>query len=87
MVIEYKASVEKDLRRPDSKQAFRVLVAIERALKTEGRGGEALSGPFAGLFKLRGADYRVIYARTENRHLVASLYGRIFSDVRATRSL
>ncbi len=70
MVIEYKASVQKDLRRLDSKQALRVLVAIERALKTEGRGGEALSGPFAGLFKLRVGDYRVIYARTENGYLI-----------------
>ncbi len=70
MVIEYKASVQKDLRRLDSKQALRVLVAIERALKTEGRGGEALNGPFGGLFKLRVGDYRVIYARTENGYLI-----------------
>ena len=70
MVIEYKASVQKDLRRLDSKQALRVLATIERALKTHGRGGEALSGPFAGVFKLRVGDYRVIYARTETGYLV-----------------
>ena len=70
MVIEYKASVQKDLRRLDSKQALRVLATIERALKTHGRGGETLSGPFAGLFKLRVGDYRVIYARTETGYLV-----------------
>ena len=70
MVIEYKASVQKDLRRLDSKQALRVLATIERALRTHGRGGEASSGPFAGLFKLRVGDYRVIYARTETGYLV-----------------
>jgi len=76
MVIEYKASVQKDLRRLDSPQALRVLAAIERALKTQGRSGEPLSGPFAGLFKLRVGDYRVIYARTESRYLVLRIAHR-----------
>ena len=76
MVIEYKASVEKDLRGLDSKQAVRVFAAIERALKTHGRGGEALSGPFAGLFKLRVGDYRVIYARTDKGYLVLRIAHR-----------
>jgi mRNA interferase RelE/StbE len=76
MVIEYKASVQKDLRRLDSQQALRVLAAIERALKTEGRGGEALSVAFAGLFKLRVGDYRVIYARTDNGYLVLRIAHR-----------
>lgn len=76
MVIEYKASVQKDLRRLDSQQALRVLAAIERALKTEGRGGEALSGAFAGLFKLRVGDYRVIYARTDNGYLILRIAHR-----------
>jgi len=76
MVIAYKASVQKDLRRLDSRQALRVLAAIERALRTEGHGGEALSGPFAGLFKLRVGDYRVIYARTEDGYLVLRIAHR-----------
>ncbi len=76
MVIEYKASVEKDLRKLDSKQALRVLAAIERALKVQGRRGEALSGAFAGLFKLRVGDYRVIYARTENGYLILRIAHR-----------
>ena len=76
MVIEYKASVQKDLRRLDSQQALRVLAAIERALKTEGRGGEALSGAFAGLFKLRVGDYRIIYARTDNGYLILRIAHR-----------
>jgi len=76
MVIEYKASVQKDLRGLDSKQALRVLTAIERALKAPGHRGEALSGPFAGLFKLRVGDYRVIYARTEDGYLVLRIAHR-----------
>ncbi len=76
MTIEYKASVQKDLRRLDSKQALRVLAGIERALKVQGRGGEALSGPFAGLFKLRVGDYRVIHARTESGYLVLRIAHR-----------
>lgn len=76
MPIEYKASVEKDLRRLDAKQALRVLTAIERTLKAEGRRGEALSGTFAGLFKLRVGNYRVIYARTESGYLVLRIAHR-----------
>ncbi len=76
MIIEYKASVEKDLRKLDSKQALRVLASIERALKVQGRRGEALSGAFARLFKLRVGDYRVIYARTENGYLILRIAHR-----------
>ena len=76
MAIEYKASVQKDLRELDSKQALRVIAAIERALMTQGRSGEALSGPFAGLFKLRVGDSRVIYVRTESGYLVLRIAHR-----------
>ncbi len=76
MVIEYKASVQKDLRRLDSNQALRVLAAIERTLKAQGRGGHTLTGSFAGLFKLRVGDYRVIYARTDKGYLVLRIAHR-----------
>ncbi len=76
MTIEYKASVQKDLKRLDSKQALRVVASIERALSSEGHGGKALSGPFAGLFNLRVGAYRVIYARTENGYLVLRIAHR-----------
>jgi mRNA-degrading endonuclease RelE of RelBE toxin-antitoxin system len=42
---------------------------IERALASDG-GDERLSGEFAGLFKLRVGDYRVIYAKTTEGYLV-----------------
>lgn len=68
--IEYKASVERDLRRLDQKAAERVLRKVEQALASEGHQGDALSGEFAGLFRLRVGDYRVIYARTDEGYLV-----------------
>lgn len=76
MVIEYKASVQKDLRKLDPQRALRVIAAIERTLKARGRGGQALTGPFAGLFKLRVGEYRVIYARTDVGYLVLRIAHR-----------
>ena len=76
MTIEYKASVQKDLKGLDPKRVLRILGAIERALSTEGRGGEALSGPFAGLLKLRVGEYRVIYTRTESGYLILRIAHR-----------
>jgi len=76
MIIEYKASVQKDLKGLDSKQVLRIVASIERALSTEGRGGEARSGQFAGLFKLRVGAYRVICARTESGSLVLRIAHR-----------
>jgi mRNA interferase RelE/StbE len=68
--IEYKASVAKDLRKLDRAEAIRVVNRLERVLATEGLRGEALRGEFAGLFKLRIGDLRVIHARTDEGYLV-----------------
>lgn len=68
--VEYKASVEQDLRRLGGNIASRVLKKIERSLRVEGRRGESLSGEFAGLWKLRVGDYRVIYMPTREGYLV-----------------
>ena len=68
--IEYKASVETDLRRLDPSAAQRVLRKIEKALSSESRAGAALKGEFAGLRRLRVGDYRVIYSRTAAGYLV-----------------
>jgi mRNA interferase RelE/StbE len=69
--IEYKASVAKDLRTLDRAEAIRVVNRLERVLAVEGRRrGEALPGEFAGLFKLRIGDLRVIYARTDEGYLI-----------------
>ena len=74
--VEYKASVARDLRRLNRPRALRILTAIERALIREGRRGEALSGRFAGLYRLRMGDYRVIYARTDRGYLVLRIAHR-----------
>ncbi len=74
--IEYKASVAKDLRRLDRGHVLRVLSAIERTLAAEEHGGEALSGAFAGLYRLRVGDYRAIYARTDRGYLVLRIAHR-----------
>lgn len=68
--VEYKASVAGDLDRLDPPVARRVLGKIEKALAAEGRSGEPLAAEFAGLFRLRVGDYRVIYARTSEGYLV-----------------
>ena len=45
-------------------------------LETNPRSGEALHGEFAGLFKLRIGDYRVIYAFLEQDVLVLRIRHR-----------
>ena len=74
--VDYKASVESDLRRLDPSTARRILKKIEQALSSEGRAGTALKGDFAGLFRLRVGDYRVIYARTTTGYLVLRIAHR-----------
>jgi len=74
--IEYKASVEGDLKKLDPPAALRVLRRIETALSLEGHHGRALSGEFAGLYRLRVGDYRVIYARTTEGYLVLRIAHR-----------
>ncbi len=68
--VEYKLSVAGDLERLDRAVAPRILKKIERALAEEGGSGEPLAGEFAGLFRLRVGDYRVIYARMSDGYLV-----------------
>jgi mRNA interferase RelE/StbE len=68
--VEYKASVASDLDRLDRGIALRILKKIEKALAEEGTAREPLSGEFAGLFRLRVGDDRVIYARTTEGYLV-----------------
>ncbi len=68
--VEYKLSVAGDLDRLDGAVALRILKKIERTLAEEGRSGEPLAGEFAGLFRLRVGDYRVIYARMADGYLV-----------------
>ena len=75
--VEYKASVERDLRKLGQATALRVTRKIEKTLARESEQGEALSGEFAGLYRLRVGDYRAIYARTDEGYLVLRIgHGR-----------
>jgi mRNA interferase RelE/StbE len=74
--IEYKASVAGDLARLDPSAAQRVVRKIEKALSAEGQAGTALKVEFAGLFRLRVGDYRVIYARTTEGYLILRIAHR-----------
>jgi mRNA interferase RelE/StbE len=68
--IEYKASVARDLEEIEPSMARRIVNKIERALRSEGKSGKPLAGEFAGLYRLRIKDHRVIYARTTEGYLV-----------------
>jgi mRNA-degrading endonuclease RelE of RelBE toxin-antitoxin system len=75
--ITYKASVRKDLEKLDVAEATRVVTKLEETLRGEGPRGEALSGKFKGLHKLRVGDYRVIHAKTERGFLVLRIRGSL----------
>ncbi len=77
--IDFKASVLRDLRRVDRAIADRILSRIQRELTAAELRPQALHGEFAGLFKLRIGEYRVIYSRTADGFLVLRVGHR--SDV------
>ena len=77
--VDYKASVAGDLDRLDRSAAQRILTRIEKTLGAGAEAGEPLTGEFAGLFRIRVGDYRVIYTRTTAGYLVLRIGHR--SDV------
>ena len=74
--IEYKASVERDLRRIDRKEANRILRKIEKVLAEDPNKGLPLKGDYEGLCRLRVGDYRVIYCRTREGVLILRIRHR-----------
>jgi mRNA interferase RelE/StbE len=74
--VQYKASVEKDLRRLDRQAMARVLEGIETKLARELPVGIPLSGEFKGLFRLSIGDYRVIYSKDKDGVLVLRISHR-----------
>ena len=60
--IIYKSSVSHDLKHIELKEKEKLLGQIRTVLAENPRSGEPLHGEFAGLFKLRVGDYRIIYA-------------------------
>jgi mRNA interferase RelE/StbE len=75
-IIEYKASVEKDLKKIDKKEVNRILNKIERELRDDPNKGQALKGQYKGLFKLRVGGYRVIYTKTNRGILILRISKR-----------
>ncbi len=74
--VEYKASVERDLRRIDKKDVNRILNKIEKVLSENPNKGEPLKGEYKGLFKLRIGDYRAIYTKTKEGVLILRIRHR-----------
>jgi mRNA interferase RelE/StbE len=64
--IEYKSSVYHDLKQVDKSIAKRIIKELEEALSEDPNCGEALTGQFKGLFKLRIGDYRVVYSKASD---------------------
>jgi len=74
--VEYKESVERDLRKIDKKQIGRILDKLEEVLSNNPNAGEALKGQYKGLFKLRVGDYRVMYTKTKKGVVVVRIRHR-----------
>ena len=69
--VLYLEIVEDDLAAMDKPVRKRVMDKIEKTLARDPRGlGKALSGPFAGLWRYRIGDYRVIYKIAEQEILI-----------------
>jgi len=74
--VLYKASVRRDLRKVDRKDMERILREIRNILGNNPRSGEPLHGEFAGLYKLRIGEYRVIYTLLQEDVLVLRIRHR-----------
>jgi mRNA interferase RelE/StbE len=77
--IEYRASVDRDLRRLDRSTAVRIVDKIERELVSEDLRPVPLTGSYRGMYKLRVGDYRVIYELSDDRVIIAAIGHR--SDI------
>ena len=69
--IEYKSSVAHDLKNLDKAFAKRVIKEQEEELSSNPDCGEAFTGQFKGLSKLRIGDYRIVYSNL-NSHRVGN---------------
>jgi len=75
-LIEYKSSVAHDLKNLDKAVARRIINELEEALSSDPDCGEALTGQFKGLFKLRIGEYRVVYSKKLGGVLVLRIRNR-----------
>jgi mRNA interferase RelE/StbE len=68
--VDYKSSVQRDLKKLPKAEARRILSQIEEELSKNADAYPVLKGQFVGLRKYRVGDYRVIYAVLGNEVLV-----------------
>jgi mRNA interferase RelE/StbE len=68
--VDYKSSVQRDLKKLPKAEARRILNQIEEELSKNADAYPVLKGQFSGLRKYRVGDYRVIYAVLGNEVLV-----------------
>ena len=74
--IEYKASVERDLKALDKQAVARVLGEIEKKLAHRPDSGAPLTGEFKGLFRFRIGAWRVIYSKSRGSLLILRISHR-----------
>lgn len=80
--IEYKASVLKDLKQIEKKDAKRILDTLEDVLGKDPACDKPLHGPFKGMFTYAVGNYRVIYTTTKEGVLVLRIghRGRVYKN-------
>jgi mRNA interferase RelE/StbE len=74
--VTFKNSVEKDLKRISKQNAKRILDKSDAELIRHPERFPALSGPFAGMRKLRVGDYPVIFVVLDKDVLALRIQGR-----------
>ena len=74
--INYKSSVERDLKKIDKSQLKTIFEKIETELAKNPNRFPALTGKFSGLRKFRIGDYRVIYSILDDSVLVLRIAHR-----------
>ena len=68
--LQFKATVERDLKKLDTQTVKKILAEIENELVSDPNNGKKLSGEFEGLLSYRMGDYRVMYTIVRDSVLV-----------------
>jgi mRNA interferase RelE/StbE len=68
--VIWDTATAKDFRRINVSEAQRIIKKVEAVLSKNSRAGIALKGNFAGLYRYRVGDYRVIYEIREKELVI-----------------